>query len=120
MENYADETYYTDTYKGSVISADSFDSYARKATLEIRKSTFGNVAEDNIPEEVRMCCCDLAEAIYKSEKSSHAGLSAEKIGEWSVSYENQANIDAKLKQDTKDIINNWLALTGLLYRGCLS
>lgn len=118
MINYADSTYYTGTYKGGVIDTASFDLYARKATLEIKKNTFGRIDDTDIPDEVKMCCCELAEAIYKADKSRHSGKTAEKTGEASVSYESDTNIDIKLEKDTVKTVYNWLADTGLLYRGC--
>lgn len=118
MMNYADSAYYTGTYKGAVIDAASFDSYARKATQIIKQFTFNRVDENTIPDEVKMCCCDVAEIIYKADKSRHSGKTAEKTGEASVSYESDANIDEKLEKDTAKTIHNWLADTGLLYRGC--
>ncbi|HWT27620.1 MAG TPA: hypothetical protein VN131_06745 [Mobilitalea sp.] len=118
MNNYADSAYYSNTYKGAVIDTASFDLYARKATLEIKKYTFNRVDDTEIPEEVKTCCCELAETIYKSDPLNHNGISSEKVGEYSVSYESQAEIDAKLEGDTRTIIYNWLAMTGLLYRGC--
>lgn len=118
MTNYADESYYYDTYKGSVIGTGSFNSYARKATQEIKKYTFNRIDDSSIPDDVKMCCCELAEAIYKADKSRHSGKTSEKTGEATVSYESDANIDTKLENDTRKIIYNWLAMTGLLYRGC--
>ncbi len=118
MINYTDEAYYTGTYKGAVIDTASFNTYARKATLEIKKQTSNRVDENTVPDGVKMCCCDLAEVIYKADKSRHPGKTSEKTGEASLSYESDANIDAKLKRDTDMTIYNWLSDTGLLYRGC--
>jgi hypothetical protein len=118
MTNYADYAYYTGTYKGAVLDTASFDSHARKATLEIKRYTFNKIDDTDIPDDVKMCCCELAEAIYKNDKSRHSGKTAEKIGEASVSYESDANIDTKLTKDIATVIKNWLANTGLLYRGC--
>jgi hypothetical protein len=118
MTNYADCAYYTGTYKGAVIDAASFDSYARKATQIIKQYTFGNVDEASTPDEVKMCCCEVAEVIFKADKSRHPGKTSEKTGEASVSYESDASIDAKLEKDTVKTLYNWLGMTGLLYRGC--
>jgi len=118
MIRYADYTYYAGTYGGAVIDTASFTLCANKATAKIKLHTFNRVSDDAVPDEVKMCCCELADAIYTAYKSRHPGKTAEKTGEASVSYESDVNIDAKLEADTINIINNWLAMTGLLYRGC--
>ena len=60
--NYADEEYYKNEYlcgKEAVINA-AFDFYARSATAEIKRFTGRNVDEDNIPDCVKNCCCELS------------------------------------------------------------
>ena len=119
MTNYADYAYYTDTYEGVVIDTASFDYYARGATMLIGIHTFNRIADDNIPDEAKMCCCELAEALFKADKEDTKGIASEKVGEYSVSYVS-AEARENLKHiTTRNIINNWLAMTGLLYRGCL-
>ncbi len=124
MTNYADyayyiDTYYTDTYKGAVIDAASFPRYSMKATQEIKLYTFNRIADDNIPDEAKMCCCELAEYLYKQDNKDHdEDIQSEKKGEWSTTYVSGKDAE-EIKQSTiKGIIYNWLAMTGLLYRGC--
>lgn len=118
MTNYADYAYYTDTYKGAVIDTASFDLYARRATQIINQHTFGRVQEGNIPEEVKMCCCELAEALFKADKEDTKGIASEKVGEYSVSYVSPEAKEKLLGYFVRSIIYNWLSMTGLLYRGC--
>jgi len=121
MTNYADYAYYTDTYKGAVIdTASSFLRYSAKATQTIKLNTFGRVDKDNIPEEVKMCCCELAELIYRHETTEDNGnIASEKVGEYSVSYVAKDIQEKSLAEKKQDILSNWLAMTGLLYRGCI-
>lgn len=120
MSSYTTVEYYTNNYlmgREAVIDTASFPFYARKATRIIKNYTFGNVNE--LIDEVQLCCCELAELFYKEEKEGYDDkVQSEKKGEWSISY--VAGKDAKaLKQnEVRDIIYNWLAPTGLLYRGC--
>lgn len=119
MTNYADYAYYTDTYEGAVIDAASFDLYAARATQKIKLYTFNRIVDDNIPDEAKMCCCELAEALFKADKEDTKGIASEKVGEYSVTY---VSADAKenlMHISTQNVINKWLAMTGLLYRGCL-
>ena len=118
MTNYADFAYYAGTYKGAVIDTASFHKYARRATLEIRKYTFNRVDESNIPDEVKMCCCEVAEVIHKSDQEDTKGIASEKVGEYSVSYVSPEAKEKMLSVSVRSIIYNWLADTGLVYRGC--
>lgn len=118
MTNYADFAYYTGTYKGAVIDTASFDQYARKATQEIKKYTFNRIQDGSIPDEAKMCCCELAELLYKSDQEDTKGIASEKVGEYSVSYVAPEAKEKLLNYSIQDIIYNWLSVTGLLYRGC--
>lgn len=118
MTNYADNAYYTDTYKGAVIDTASFDLFARKATQEIKKYTLNNINEASIPDDVKMCCCELADLLYKSDQEDTKGISSEKVGEYSVSYVSPEAKEKLMSVSIRSIIYNWLAMTGLLYRGC--
>ena len=63
MKAYASESYYIGVYlcgKEPDISA-AFDFYAMQATSLMKQYTLDNVDENDIPEEVKMCCCELAE-----------------------------------------------------------
>jgi hypothetical protein len=124
MTNYADIAYYTGTYKGAVIDTASFDLYARKATQIIKQHTSGRVNENNIQDEIKMCCCELAEFLYKKANADNdteatlKGLTSETTGGHSASYETIESREQAHNNIIKGIIYNWLAITGLLYRGC--
>ena len=117
MTNYADYTYYTDTYKGAVIDAASFELYARKATQIIKRHTFGRIKND-APDDAKMCCCELAELIFKHDKGSDKeNIASEKVGGYSVTYADKNALEQKFIRRTNTIIEDWLWDTGLLYRG---
>jgi hypothetical protein len=118
MTNYADYTYYTGTFKGAVIDTASFDSLARKATQEIRRYTFNRVIDTEISDDVKMCCCELADLFFKADQEDTKGLASEKVGEYSVSYVSPEAKEKLLNSSIISIIYNWLSMTGLLYRGC--
>ncbi len=124
MTNYADFAYYKDTYKGTVLDAASFDTYARKATQTIRQYTFNRVKDNDIPDDVKMCCCELAEYLSKKEVADQdteagiKGLISETTGGHSASYETAEAREQAHNNIIKGIIYNWLVFTGLLYRGC--
>lgn len=118
---YADSEFYTNEYlcgKEAVIDTASFAFYARKASQFIKLYTFDNIPEDNIPECVKMCCCEIAEQIFTTDKSpASTGVSSESVGDMSKSYESASNQAENLDKANKDSIQTWLTGTGLLYRG---
>ena len=124
MTNYADYAYYTGTYKGAVIDTASFDLHARKATQEIRKYTFNRIDDANIPDDVKMCCCELAEYLCQKKAADQEteaglkGLSSETTGGHSANYESAEAREQAHNNVVKGIIYDWIAMTGLLYRGC--
>ena len=89
---YADEKYYTEKYllgRKPVISS-GFPFYARQASQVIDQHTFGRLKYvQDVPELVKMCCCELAEEEFRREKQQRdsGGKTAEKIGTYSVSLE---------------------------------
>lgn len=118
--NYADELYYKTEYlceKKAVIDT-AFNFYARQATVEIRRFTGQNI-NDEIPDCVKNCCCELAEIIYLHEKSiaNTNGKTSESVGGWSVSYESKEQEAANYNNTVHNIIYKWLSGTGLLFSG---
>lgn len=119
--NYADENCYTNEYlcgKEAVIDT-AFDFYARAATAEIKRFAGRNIKDDEVPDCVKMCCCELAELIFKHEKiiADTNGKASESVGGWSVSYESTEQSEQSYKKFVKDCIYKWLSGTGLLFAG---
>lgn len=120
---YADAAFYEDKYllgRKPVIKA-GFDYYARSASRIMNTLTFGRIDKlEELTDDIRMCCCELAESCYTNEKERKAagGKTSEKIGTYSVTYSDKIlsryDIDPV---DTMRIIKKWLSETGLLYRG---
>ena len=122
MVSYTTAEYYTDKYlmgRQAVIDTAVFPFYAQKATQVIKQYTFDNIDENKpFKDEIQMCCCEVAELIYKHEEEDNGNVSSEKVGEHSVSYVDKQKIEEVLRGKCTEIIQNWLAMTGLLYRGC--
>ena len=117
--NYADSAFYENSYlcgRAAVITA-AFDFYARRATQEIKKYVFCSIDESNIPDEVKNCCCEIAELLYSNEQCSEKGVSSESVGGWSKSSESAEAQNAAINKSICDAIYTWLSDTGLLYRG---
>lgn len=121
---YADSAFYEGKYllgRKPVIST-GFLFYARQASQTIDLYTFGrlkDVEKADILEEVKMCCCELAEAEFQREKQKKAsgGKTSEKIGTYSVSFGSVAESANAAASEHRNIIMKWLAHTGLCYQG---
>ena len=121
MNVYADKKFYNKAYlcgKTAVITSD-YEYFLREASLLIDRYTFGNIDPENVPEVVKMCCCELAENLSSSNKSmtENVGIQSESVGGWSRNYTGKSEILTHFKSEQKRIIFKWLADTGLLYRG---
>lgn len=123
MTVYATYDFYTNEYlagKSAAVTAADFAYYARQASTEIDRYTHGNIKADDIPEQVRFCCCELTELICKadtSKASEKSGISSESVQGWSQSYENSESRRNALRSSQRECIYKWLSNTGLLYSG---
>lgn len=121
MTVFANYDFYKKEYlfgRNAVVDTASFDFYARKATQKIKTYTFNNIDESTIPECVKLCCCEVAELLYKDENSTNVNsISSERVGDVSVSYESADSQRQVLSKNIRTAIRSWLADSGLLYRG---
>ena len=122
MQVYVDETYYINDYlKGrKPVITTGFPFYAQSASQVIDRYTFSrlkNVVE--IPDEVQMCCCELAESEYRREKQQNesGGKTSEKIGTYSVGFSSAQESATATSREQRGIVMKWLADTGLCYQG---
>lgn len=121
MNPYADEKFYKEQFLCGKKAAltEGFAYYARDATQKIKRYTGDNIDGDNVPECVKMCCCEVAELTFGYEKSlgDTGGRSSESVGGWSVSYESREQSARAHAERVRDCVYKWLGGTGLLYRG---
>lgn len=119
---YADENYYAETYllgRKPVIGA-GFEFYAQQASQVMDQYTFGRLKKPaEVPEAARMCCCELAEAVFLKEKQQKAsgGKTSEKVGTYSVSFATAQESAEAVSRERRNIVMKWLADTGLCYQG---
>lgn len=120
MSQYAGYDFYTGDYlhgRNPLIQPEDFEFYAEKAGAVIRQYTLDNIGEE-APDSVKRCCCELAEVLYTADHSRAAqGVTAEKVGDISLSYESAETLRRALPRRMKSIVYSWLADTGLLHRG---
>ena len=133
---YADYSYYTGEYGGSLIPETDWNYTSGKAGDQIDSMTFGRLHE-GVPEpctvQVRRCCCELAELLYiavvlpmraGTENGTGQLISTETNSTYSVTYRNASVISASTsgeasgtEQLMNEVIRKHLGGTGLLYKG---
>ena len=93
-----------------------FSHLAVEAMQEIKTATFGADIPSEFEENIKMCCCALAQVIFADSQNS-GGKTSEKVGTYSVSFESSAAKLQKFKEDKRAVIRRYLADTGLLFSG---
>lgn len=116
-DRFADVNYYVENYlcgNKEAIDTASFNFYADKASARIRSVI--NKEPQNIPDELKKCCCEVAEIIFKAE-AKESGVSSESVGGWSRSFESTADTMQNTDKLIARTIKTWLCDTDLLYMG---
>lgn len=135
---YANYEFYKATYMGTAIKETDFPRMALRASAFLDYYTQGKAAKNAGLDALKMACCALAEqyqlidtAQELANKSLSAGaetdgteLQSQTVGSWSKSYrsggDSAASAMAALNtanQRLAEIARQYLAETGLLYRG---
>lgn len=126
MKQYADTCFYNDKYlcgRSEVIPASEFSYWSMQASSEIRKRTFGNVDQmESIPDDVQMCCCEVAERLYRQESArGDNGMILQSYGndgETGTFKTDEFSREA-IDKSIDNIIRRWLLHTGLMYCGVM-
>lgn len=102
-----------------VIPQDEFKGYVNIAMREINAAIFNKEIPPEHENTVKMCCCELAQEIYRDKVSNKevAGKTSEKVGSYSVTYESSEALQKQFCANKRRIIHFWLAETGLLFAG---
>jgi len=127
MAAFIDLAYYTGTYKGVAIPTDSFYRYADKATASVELHTFDRAGiiidadtDTATIDKIKMATCAVAETLYHSDQQASGAsgnVASERVGDHSVNY--AVSQDSLLTLDAKvsNAMREYLAFTGLLFRG---
>lgn len=113
MTVYADQTFYKAEYlqgRSAKVDEADFPFYALSASAAIN-SYAGAFPEDDIPEEVRLCCCEIAELLCTgdtSEASKKAGIASESVQGWSQSYESSESRMTSQNAAVDAVLHKWL------------
>ena len=125
---YADYEYYCDIYKGTV-DADSFCRLAARASSFLDYYTQNRAKDFSELDAVKMCCCALVDqymlidtAQELARKNVSAGLASDEGELQSETVGGDSSVAAlkassEAKKDLASVAREYLAHTGLLYRG---
>lgn len=92
--------------KGGTMEEAAFSRFAFGAEQAIRRATFGRVDKmQTVPEAVKWLVFELV-GISEQAAQENANVTAEKVGEWSKSYEVATEADRQAK--TNALIRNYL------------
>lgn len=134
---YADYDFYCNEYFGKAIPSEEYQRLALRGSQYIDYITQGRAEARADLEAVKMCCCALAEqhqTIETAQELAQKSLSAvsadgtevssETVGSWSRSFrsggesaQSAAQAAAEGRSILLDVTRQYLAPTGLLYRG---
>lgn len=117
---YADYTYYSDSFSGTLIPSSEFVTYASKAERLVRFVTNHRITE--VTDEVKNAVCAAAEAAYEIRSSVAnvpQGVKSENTDGYSVTYKEYDADELKYKEQNAMLaaIRQELSGTGLLYQG---
>lgn len=132
MDSYIDYDYYSNTFGGTLIPEEKFDTYGNKASNEVRIRIMNRDISD-YETAVQNVTCSVAEVLYNQQllkeryQSAMLGndalITSEKVGDYSRSMSSGSIGELKAQissESTANLINEEveaLLFTGLLYKG---
>lgn len=123
---YADYSFYKDDYFGNAISETEFNRLSARASAFLDYYTRGKAKNNADLTALKMACCAIAEQYKQAEEmqasagNSGSGIKSESVGSYSVTYQTAAEAVSSaesVKNTAAAIAQQYLADTGLLYRG---
>lgn len=123
MTIYADSEFYLKEYlsgRPAELPSNGSEYWLRKAQKKLESFTFDNIDESaDIPYEVKMCICEIAELLYEDDKKAkmHGGTASESVEGWSKHYESSQQAEEHLQSKIRSCVKMWLSDSGLLYCG---
>jgi hypothetical protein len=125
MTAYADQTYYANTYLGTVIASADFARLALRASAIIDQLSFDRAAaivaaatDTATIAKIKNAVCAVAEEIQAVDAAGGMdGIQSESIGSNSVTYAANASARRTTKQRYSEAAALYLGNTGLMFRG---
>ena len=127
---YADYTYYVSEFRGTLIAEEDFDAAALRASLFLDYYTMNRAKQQPELEALKLACCALAEEYHtiitaaRQQSQTMAGdgeMQSQTVGGYSVTYRSRgealSEASAQAQSRLAQVARQYLAHTGLLYRG---
>jgi len=125
MTAYADYSYYTTTFGGSLIASAAFTRLANRASQVLDQLTFDRAApvvedatDTDTIDKIKMAMCEIADEMQRQDSTDGTdGKTSERVGSYSVTF--GANSRAAMTNRAKwlEAARLWLGGTELLFRG---
>lgn len=137
---WVDYTYYTETYSGSLLTAEDFNKYERKARNRIdyltlsKASNAMNSTNESVKDKVKETTCEVAEMFKKLNekitsnneainKAVEKGIASESVKSHSISFTKEGDFKTEQELNTQGltdidrVVYESLLTSGLMYRG---
>lgn len=119
--------FYTDTYKGNILTSDNFEAFTTRAEDYIAAYTYDKCKSEDLSEYedllVKKCTCAVAEVLSECGVSdiSTSVKTSERVGNWSVGYAAPAVVSGAPGGMINALVLNkvqlYLGRTRLMYMG---
>lgn len=123
MSEFLTYDFYQTIYFGNAVSVEDFPRLSRRAWSFLEYYTQNRVNGHEDSEPVLMAACALAEQFQIIERaqisSANDGgeIQSQTVGAYSVTYRSGADVSAEARLELAKVARQYLARTGLLYRG---
>lgn len=119
MTVYADYTFYTDTYLGTVIATADWTRLELRASEIIDRLTFQRAADDeDNTVAIQNATCAVADVFYTIEQGGGAdGIKSEGIGANRVSYSDGSSMAMTKEDQYEAAALRYLGSTFLMFKG---
>lgn len=127
MAAFIDLAYYTNTFKGVAIPSSTFYRYAERASEAVEFQTFERASaviaaltDTATIGKIKMATCAAAEALFHADQQASGAsgtVTSERVGDHSVNYAVSADAGLSLDNKLNNAMRQYLAFTGLLFRG---
>lgn len=128
---YADYTFYTNTFLGSLIPQTDYEKSANKASIymdyytrnKVKNAYSDSKTPDSTMNAIKLCCCELAEQYFiieraKQQTAENGGeIQSESVGSYSRTFRSGADTIAYMSSKLPEIVKLYLGNLGFLYRG---
>nr|DAI35445.1 MAG TPA: Head Tail Connector Protein [Caudoviricetes sp.] len=114
MKKYCDYNFYVNEYNGTMAEED-FNREVLKASAYVDMVTMNRITAsvlNKYTDQIKLATCAACDVYYAAEKGGE--VTSETVGSWSRSY---GASGMTVQQKLQDSVENYLVMTGLLYRG---